>query len=458
MQRRSFLKAAAAVSVGFGGLYRHVALAAEGTAAVGSGFGPLVPDPEGILDLPAGFSYRVLARTGGKMSDGFLVPGAPDGMAAFAGGGQRVILVCNHELSPGSRAVGPFGKGNKLLDRLQREQVYDWGSGEAPGLGGTSTLVIDGKSLEVQSHYLSLVGTVRNCAGGPTPWESWITCEETTQKAGGTYEKDHGYNFEVPARADGGLADPVPLKAMGRFNHEAVAVNPHTGIVYQTEDTGDSLIYRFIPDRPGHLAAGGRLQCLAVRGRDGLDTRNWDKRRVRPGKRLETRWIDLDNVEAPENDLRLRGHALGAALFARGEGMWYGNDAIFFACTNGGSAKKGQVWRYRPSPYEGTAKEKKAPGGLDLYVEPNDGDLVDNADNLTIAPWGDVVLCEDGSGEQYVVGVTPKGGLYKLAYNALNDSEFAGAVFSPDGRALFLNIQRPGITLAITGPWDKRRS
>ena len=154
----------------------------------------------------------------------------------------------------------------------------------------------------------------------------------------------------------------------------------------------------------------------------------------------------------------MRGHAMGAALFARGEGMWYGLDAIFFACTNGGSAKKGQVWRYRPSPYEGTEKEEKAPGGLDLYVEPNDGELVDNADNLTVSPWGDVVLCEDGSGEQFVRGVTPDGKVYSLAYNALNDSEFAGAVFSPDGRALFLNIQRPGITLAITGPWDRSRS
>ena len=112
------------------------------------------------------------------------------------------------------------------------------GSGELPCLGGTTTLVYDTRTQTLEKHFLSLIGTIRNCAGGLTPWNTWITCEETMQKAEGTYDADHGYNFEVPASADIGLADPIPLKAMGRFNHEAVAVDPKTGIVYETEDRG----------------------------------------------------------------------------------------------------------------------------------------------------------------------------------------------------------------------------
>jgi hypothetical protein len=302
-------------------------------------------------------------------------------------------------------------------------------------------------------HFLSLAGTVRNCAGGPSPWGSWITCEETTQRADEYYEKDHGYNFEVPVRDRVGLADPVPLKAMGRFNHEAVAVHPGSGIVYETEDRGDGLIYRFLPDRLGSLAAGGRLQALVVRDRGSLDTSNWELPQVSPGEAMATTWIDIDDVESPNDELRLQGFEKGAARFARGEGMWYGREAIYFACTSGGAAKKGQVWRYVPSLHEGTAQEADTPGTLELFIEPNDGELVENCDNLTVAPWGDLVLCEDGGADDRLVGVTPEGQTYELARNAFNESEFAGAAFSPDGSTLFVNIQSPGITLAITGPW-----
>ena len=137
--------------------------------------------------------------------------------------------------------------------------------------------------------------------------------------------------------------------------------------------------------------------------------------------------------------------------------MWYGRGAVYFVCTSGGRAKKGQIWRYLPSPHEGTPEEARDPGTLELFVEPNDGGLIDNADNLTVAPWGDLILCEDGGGEQFVVGVTPRGGIYKFGRNAQSDSEFAGATFSPDGSTLFVNIQSPGLTLAITGPWKRSR-
>jgi hypothetical protein len=458
VSRRHFLRTAGAFTMGFGGLHRLAAFAADQPTTWHSApysYGPLAPDPAGVMDLPTGFSYRVLSRVGDPMDDGFLVPHRPDGMAAFPGPDGRTLLVRNHEVSHNADAEeGPFGAGHARFDDLEAHLCYDGGTDAGqPCMGGTTTVVYDTRTHTVERQYLSLAGTIRNCAGGPTPWNSWISCEETVERAGETLTVDHGYNFEVPASAEIGTVEPVPLVAMGRFNHEAVAVDPASGIVYQTEDRHDGLIYRFIPAVPGDLAQGGRLQALVLQGRPSLDTRNWDQQAVQPGVPMAVTWIDMDDVEAPEDDLRVRGFDAGAARFARGEGMWYGEGAVFFACTNGGHAKKGQIWRYVPSPQEGTADEAQAPGRLELFVEPNDGAIIDNADNLTVAPWGDLIVCEDGSGEQFLVGITPKGDLYKFARNAMNDSELAGATFAPDGSTLFVNIQHAGITLAITGPW-----
>ncbi len=454
ISRRYFLKQSGAVALGFGGLY---ALFGGGcwTQPVRDGYGPLRADPRGIFDLPDGFSYRIISRHGDRMDDGLHVPHRPDGMATFPGPEGRTLLVRNHEVNADAPAgEGAFGGDGRMLGGFDAAQFYDAGAGGGPALGGTTTLLFNTDTQRVERQHLSLAGTIRNCAGGPTPWNTWITCEETVVRAGERWAADHGYPFEVPATAEPRLADPVPLKAMGRFNHEAVAVDPATGIVYQTEDAHDSLIYRFLPEAPGSLAQGGRLQALVVEGRPRLDTRNWEEQTVEPGRVLPVRWIDMDEVEAPENDLRHRGFARGAARFARGEGMWYGWQHVFFACTNGGRIKKGQIWRYVPSPYEGTPREEEEPGRLQLFVEPNDAGLIDNADNLTVAPWGDVILCEDGSGEQFLVGFTPGGEIYKFARNAMaNDSELAGATFSPDGTTLFVNIQHAGLTLAVTGPW-----
>ena len=451
ISRRIFLKTAASFAVGIAGLQRFASAMVRTDR-----YGPLVADPEGILDLPDGFSYRIISRSGETMSDGFIVPSVPDGMATFPYEGSKVLLVRNHEVNASAPATaGPFGENNHLLSRLDPDRLYDAGAGELPCLGGTTTVVYDTERQEVVSQHLSLIGTLRNCAGGPTPWGTWLTCEEITIRMGEFASRDHGFVFEVPATAEQKIADPLPLKAMGRFSHEAVAVDPASGIVYETEDQHDGLIYRFIPKERGRLEQGGRLQALAVVDRPGLDTRNWETITVLPGESLEVRWVDLEDVEAPLDDLRLRGFAWGAARFARGEGMWYGNDSIYFACTNGGPVKAGQVWRYTPSPDEGTPDEIDDPGRLELFIEPNDLDLLQNCDNLTVAPWGDVVLCEDGPPDQFVVGVTPEGELYKLARNALSGSELAGATFSPDGSTLFVNIQGNGLTLAITGPWQR---
>lgn len=454
ISRRRFLRSAAAISLGFSGLRCASSDTPRVVLRGAAGFGPLHDDPNGIIALPEGFSYRIVSRRGDRMDDGFFVPSRHDGMGAFPGPAGTTLLVRNHEVTPGADAgQSAFGADLAMLDRLDLSVCYDQGTSGRPAFGGTTTVVFDTETQTLVSHHLSLTGTLVNCAGGPTPWGTWISCEEITDRAGGALARDHGYNFEVPASIEGLPTKAIPLKAMGRFKHEAIAVQPATGIIYETEDLSDGLLYRFLPDTPGELARGGRLQALAVRGEPGLDTRNFEARDIEPGVTMEVDWIDMDDPEAPDDDLRYRGYAAGAARFARGEGIWYGDDEMFFACTNGGPARKGQIWRYRPSDAEGTPGERDRPATLELFIEPNDGTMIENADNLTIAPWGDLVVCEDGTGDDYLVGVTPIGEIYKLARNLNGNGEFAGACFSPDGSTLFVNMQLDGWTLAITGPW-----
>jgi secreted PhoX family phosphatase len=174
------------------------------------------------------------------------------------------------------------------------------------------------------------------------------------------------------------------------------------------------------------------------------------------GQKFDVEWVDLKNTDSPSDDLRLQGFANGCARFAAGEGMQYSQGSVLFTCTFGGRREKGQIWKLTPSAFEGTPDEKKNPGYLELYLEPNDADLLENADNVTVSPGGEIYLCEDGKAPQYIVGITQNGALFKFAKNALNRSEFAGATFSPDGSTFFVNIQSPGFTLAITGPWQSK--
>jgi len=399
----------------------------------GAGYGPLRADPAGLIDLPEGFSYRVISQLGDTMSDGFTVPDRADGMGCFDLGNGKIALVRNHELQPQHEGGGVAGPA---YDTVARSLV--------PLPGGTTTLVLDAATLNVERQYRSLAGTIRNCAGGITPWGSWLTCEESIDRPNGRINKDHGYVFEVPAAAEG-LVDPVPLKAMGRFNHEAAAVDPATGIVYLTEDRNDSLLYRFLPNVRGQLAAGGKLQALVV---DGVaDSRNWEGVTFAPQSWQSVRWVDLDNVEAPEDDLRTRGAAAGATLFARGEGIWMGEGELYFCCTSGGSAKLGQIFRLRP---QGSGLDV-----LQLFFESTSIEQFNFGDNLTVGPNGHLVVCEDQYTPEvhnHLRGITPDGVAYPIALSHEN-TEWAGACFSPDGRALFVNLYSPARTVAITGPW-----
>ena len=458
IDRRTFLRGSAAVGgaiFGLDGLIARGALAVphskSSIATKGTGgYGPLAPTAarntgEVLLALPDGFQYNVISRAGRRMADGKVAPGAFDGMAAFAVNGQ-IRLVRNHEIRspPGRR--GPIG---------DPAQSYDPMAG-----GGTTTLIVDPATRELVREFVSLSGTLSNCAGGATPWGTWVSCEETTAGTepiygpGGRlisrgYGQNHGYCFEVRTAEDG-QTTPVPLKAMGRFIHEAMAVDPDTGIVYETEDFPSAGFYRYIPNEPGNLAAGGRLQMLAIKDRPRYDTRTGQ----RVGKPLPVTWVDIadpDPADAHQNPMAVyeQGFAQGAATFGRLEGCWYGHGSFFLNSTSGGDQELGQVWQYRPRGNSG--------GQLILLFESPSVDVLDAPDNLCVSPRGGLVLCEDGQGDQFVRGLTSDGRIFNFAQNLTYQDdqaeEFAGATFSPDGETLFFNIYNPGITVAIWGPW-----
>jgi uncharacterized protein len=458
INRRRFLQSIVAAATTPSMLHGCAASHVSTSASAG-----LVEDPNRVLDLAEGLEYRVISRHGAKMSDGLRVPGCHDGMAAFPGADNRIVLVCNHELDFGHWNDSAFGKRYPVCPRTMRSRLYDRGRNISPGLGGTTTTVYNPATGETERQFLSLGGTEMNCAGGPTPWGSWLSCEECFEGdgrklMGGQHvvrEQRHGYVFEVSASATG-LVEPLPIKAMGRFEHEACAVHEATGIVYMTEDRRHSLFYRYIPNVPGKLLEGGRLQALAVVDEPSLPTHNWTVDHEIPLRQpLGTYWIDLDDVDPVENDLRLRGAKSGAAMFARGEGLCVAGDRFAFTCTIGGPARRGQVFTYEPSPYEGTEEEISAPGKLELIAEADANSLLKNADNLTMAPWGDLILCEDTNTNNGLIGIRPDGSQYEIANNGHSKSELAGVCFSPDGNILFVNIQYPGMTVAITGDWKK---
>ncbi len=408
MSRRQFLRRTAYVGGGLTLAYAFGRLADSLIAGDGDAIADDLVDFDQRTAVRRGFEVRAISPVGSVMDDGVRVPELHDGMGCFAGEDGGYTLVRNHEISE--------------FDRSQRPDMA-W---DPACRGGTTTVRLDA-DLRLQEHYLSLTGTLKNCAGGVMPWGSWLSCEEKFSERNGVR---HGYVFEVDHRRPN--LSPRPLRAMGRFEHEACAFDPEHGHVYMTEDRPDGNLYRFLPAEPGNLSAGGRLQAL------GLTPMS--------DEAFACHWIDVDDPDPADDTIRARAQALGAAGFARPEGLWLDSDGIYFSATAGGARGLGEIFHYRPQDADS--------GTLQLVFESGDQGPV-QPDALLRLPGGVMLVCEDSSRDQsHILGLTPDGRWFTFARGD-GVIGWTGITLSPDGRVLFVNQQYIGRTLAITGDWDQ---
>jgi secreted PhoX family phosphatase len=383
---------------------------------------PLVPDPMGILDLPEGFSYRILEREGDLMTDGYRMPGLPDAMGCFSRADGKLVLMRNHELVSGR---GPYATSEEAPPEAYDRDAH----------GGVTRLVLDAKTLNRESSNLVLAGTTRNCSGGVSPW-GWLTCEEY-------FTPTHGYTFLCSPDAEC-VAPFQKLPSYGHFYHEGAVVDPRTNIGYFTEDRYDGCLFRFLPDKKDQPFVG-RFQALGIAGKHGFSTSTGMKLR----EPLEVSWVDLPDPDPLDDVLRSTAVLAGAAVVCRGEGIWYADGVVYFTATSGGLRNAGQVFALRPT---------KSGGSLELIAESTNPEELDGPDAVALAPWGDVLISEDsvtGRPVNHLRGLTADGRMYELARTQW--SELAGLCFTPDGRGLFLNIFESGITLVVTGPFSTLR-
>ncbi len=442
-------------------------------------FPPLVDDPDGLLALPEGFTYQVVSRSGETDLDGGTgkTPGRMDGSAAFPADGNRIRLIQNHEL---------WGRDSEFAVPHVDGTVYD----PAAEVGGCTVVELDDAGQRV-SEWVGISGTSGNCAGGQTPWGTWMTCEETEERAGDvreaegaepvTWTKDHGYVFEVfPDTAEKQI--PEPIKAFGRFAHEAVVIEPSLARAYLTEDASDpsGLFYRWSAPDGVTLAAGvaraieptaGVLAAMKVVLDDGSvlpDLAYITSAQL--GRPFSVEWTEVPDRDAQTTPTRTQLVA-GTDVTAgkKLEGAWGDEHGVYF-CSSYAFAEgelpvdatkhNGQVWYYHYAdetvtlttyfPHlASTESEDHAAKYPDLYF--------DGPDNVTVTQWGTLILAEDGVGASHVLSSVPGGPTYAIARTQLQVdgefSEFTGPTFSPDGSILFVNLQSPGITFAISGPW-----
>ncbi|WP_406079191.1 alkaline phosphatase PhoX [Micromonospora sp. NBC_00858] len=457
ISRRNLLRSGAAGGLGivFAGSIEAIAGSGAAQAARGSvGYGALVPDAAKLLSLPPGFSYKIVAQAGVTLLEsGEPTPSDADGTGFFRSqnGG---VLVNNHEIG------GDEPYGVPALPGL----TYDPGA-----RGGTTNIEVDSDGNRVRE-YVSVAGTVQNCAGGITPWGTWLTCEETEQRAGGAFQKDHGYVFEVDAFDREANKNPVPLKFLGRFAHEAVAVDPDTHAIYETEDAGgpNGLYFRWTPPA-GFRGGKGALRALALSlGGDTagtLQAMNCFKgskhiadlaEATQPGTRYNVTWVEVPDRNGTAVSVRKQFTDDQVTRSHKLEGAWWSDGGAYFVASfarhDDGSVNEhdGQVWFYDPKSETITLKTI-----FGVNSDPDQDTNYDGPDNITVSPYGGVILAEDGEGLSHLVGVTDEGKAYPIGRNELNTSEFTGPTFSEDGKILYANIQTPGYVFAITGPWGR---
>lgn len=416
------------------------------------GYGPLVDDPEGLLSLPEGFSYSIVAQTGVTTLDsGEPTPSDPDGTASFPRRHGGSVLINNHEV--GSDEAYPVPH----LDGF----VYDPAAG-----GGTTTIEVDRDGRRVRE-YVSLAGTQNNCAGGRSPWGTWLSCEEAEGLTGQT--KPHGYVFEVDPYDQDANRDPKPIKALGRYAHEAVVVDPRRGTIYLTEDASgpNGLLYRWTPDgraqplRKGSLKRladdAGTLEALKASTLRGAHVPDLSVA-TQQGTTYRAEWVSVPDRDAATTSTRKQFSDDQITRSRKLEGMWWGDGGAYFVCSfarfDDGSAAQhdGQVWFI--DPREDTIELKL----YFVYTPGDQDDDPDGPDNITVSAYGGLMIAEDGDGKQHLVGATDHGETFFFARNEDPDSaEFTGPNFSPDRKTLFANIQEPGYVLAIRGPFRKER-
>lgn len=428
----------------------------------GVGYGPLLPDPDGILALPAGFSYRILTYAGRtKLESGEFTPADHDGTAAFAGPRGTTLLVNNHEMD------GPRSDYDHPVP-LTEGLVYD------PAAPGGCTVVEvrrDGRVAE----WVGIAGTANNCAGGSTPWGTWLTCEENSDRAGENgMTKDHGYVFEVDPCDRRANRGPKPLKFFGRYDHEAVVIDPKRGHAYLTEDADEpnGLLYRWTPPK-GFEYGPRRFRTLADdagvlqapkcfnSGGHFVDDLS---RATKVGTVYGVDWVDVPDRDARTVPVREQFGEGEVTRARKLEGMWWGDGGAYlvssYAREESPVQHDGQVWFYDPKRRTLTLKVL-----LGVNPDPGQDGALDGPDNITVSPYGGLIIAEDGEGVQHLFGATDSGRTYPIARNDLNIgseeepefSEFTGVTFSPDGKTLYANIQEPGIMLAINGPWKRQK-
>lgn len=449
VSRRAFLGASAVAGLGVVLAGNRGALfGSAGSGAPPAGYGPLVKDPDGVLSLPKGFSYRIVAQEGQtRLDSGEVAPSDPDGAAAFARPtGSGAVLLCNHEV--GGDEAYPVPHAERL--------VYD-----ARANGGVTTIEVDGEGNRL-SHFVSLAGTHNNCAGGRTPWDTWLTCEETED----VLDEPHGYVFEVDPYDMELNRDPRPIKALGRFPHEAVVVDPEEHVLYLTEDAGgpNGLLYRYRPPDearplgPGSLRRladdAGTLEALRASTENGEHVADLSSA-TEVGTTYRAEWVEVPDRDAAKKSVRRQFADDEVTRGRKLEGMWWGDDGAYVVSSyarpeDDGSAQRhdGQVWFL--DPRAGTLTLELLFGA----TENQDADP-DGPDNITVSPFGGVIIAENGEGQVHLLGATPSGEVYFLARSEDedDDEEFCGPVFSPDKRVLFANLQGPGYVFAIRGPF-----